>query len=155
MELLSLCYIFKGLSASQFQRLSEITKEKPIQKGEFLMHEGQKAEALFIIKEGEVELLTSVNDSFELPIAILSHPGDCTGISSLVVPYKYSLSARCVKAAQILTIKQTALEKLMKEDHELGCIIMKNLAQYLLGRLKETRQELKIHFKTIFQSIHP
>lgn len=155
MELLSLCYIFKGLSASQFQRLSEITKEKSIQKGEFLMREDQKAEALFIIKEGEIELLTSVNDSFELPIAILRNQGDCAGISSLVVPHKYSLSARCVKAAQILIIKQTALEKLMKEDHELGCIIMKNLAQHLFGRLKETRQELKIHFKTIFQSIHP
>lgn len=155
MELLSLCYIFKGLSASQFQRLSEITKEEHIQKGEFLMHEGQKAEALFIIKEGEVELLTSVNDSFELPIAILRNPGDCAGISSLVAPYKYSLSARCVKAAQILIIKQTALEKLMIEDHELGCFIMKNLAQHLFGRLKETRHELKIHFKTIFQSIHP
>jgi CRP-like cAMP-binding protein len=155
MDLLSLCYIFKGLSASQFQRLSEITKEDHIQKGEFLMREGQKAEALFILKEGEVELLTSVNDSFELPIAILRNPGDCVGMSSFVAPYKYSLSARCVKAAQILIIKQTALEKLMKEDHELGCIMMKNIAQHLLGRLKETRQELKIHFKTIFQSIHP
>ena len=119
------------------------------------MREDQKAEALFIIKEGEIELLTSVNDSFELPIAILRNPRDCPGISSLVVPYKYSLSARCVKAAQILIIKQTTLEKLMQEDHKLGCIVMKNLAQHLLGRLKETRQELKIHFKTIFQSIHP
>ena len=155
MELLSLCYIFKGLSAFQFEHLSEITKEKPIQKGEFLMREDQKAEALFIIKKGEVELLTSVNDSFELPIAILRNPGNCAGISSLIAPYKYSLSARCVKAAQILMIKQTALEKLMIEDHVLGCIMMKNLAQHLLGRLKETRQELKIHFKTIFQSIHP
>jgi len=155
MELLSLCYIFKGLSTSQFRRLSEITKEEHIQKGEFLMHEGQKAEALFIIKEGEVELLTSVNDTFELPITILRNPGDCTGTSSIVAPYVYSLSARCVKAAQIFIIKQIALEKLMQEDHKLGCVMMKNLAQHLLGRLKETRQELKIHFKTIFQSIHP
>ena len=155
MELLSLCYIFKGLSASQLQRLSEITKEEHIPKGKFLMREGQKAEALFILKEGKAELLTSVNDSFELPIAILKNPGDCAGMSSLVAPYKYSLSARCVKESQMLIIKQTALEKLMKEDHELGCIMMKNLAQHLFGRLKETRQELKIHFKNIFQFIHP
>jgi hypothetical protein len=42
----------------------------------------------------------------------------------------------------------------MLEDHELGCTIMKNLAQHLLERLKETRQELKIHFKTLFKSSH-
>ena len=155
MELLSFCYIFKGLSESQFHSLSTIAKKEHIQKGEFLMHEDEKAEALFIIKKGEVELLTSVNNSLELPIAILRNPGDCTGTSSLVPPYVYSLSSRCVKAAQILIIKRTALEKLMREDHKLGCVMMKNLAQHFLGRLKETLQELKIHFKTIFKSIHP
>ena len=155
MEQLSLCYIFKGLSASQLQYLSEITKEEHIPKGEILMREGQKAEALFILKEGKVELLTSVNDSFELPIAILKNPGDCAGMSSLVAPYKYSLTARCITPVQMLIIKQTALKKLMKEDHEVGCIMMKNIAQYLLSRLKETRRELKIHFKTVFQSMHP
>jgi uncharacterized protein (DUF2235 family) len=43
---------------------------------------------------------------------------------------------------------------MMQKDHELGCTIMKNLAQHFLERLKETRQEVKIHFKTIFKSIH-
>jgi hypothetical protein len=40
------------------------------------------------------------------------------------------------------------------EDCGLGFSVMTNLAQHLLDRLKETRQELKIHFKTIFKSIH-
>ena len=47
-------------------------------------------------KEGAVELLTKVEEGFELPIAILRNPGDCTGTSSLVAPYLYSLSSRCV-----------------------------------------------------------
>jgi CRP/FNR family cyclic AMP-dependent transcriptional regulator len=154
MKLLSSCYIFKGLPESQLLRLSAITKEEQVQKGHFLMHEGQKAEALFVLKEGAVELLTTVNDDFELPIAILRNPGDCTGTSSLVPPYEYSLSARCAEDGKILIIKQTELKKLMLEDHELGCTIMKNLAQYLLDRLKETRHELKIHFKKLFKSSH-
>jgi hypothetical protein len=32
--------------------------------------------------------------------------------------------------------------------------MMTNLAQHLLARLKETRQEVKIHFKTLFRSMH-
>jgi hypothetical protein len=33
-------------------------------------------------------------------------------------------------------------------------VILANLAKHFLDRLKETRQELKIHFKTIFKSMH-
>ena len=154
MQLLSSCYLFKGLSDSQLLSLSEITKQEQMKKGDFLMYEGQKAEALFLLKEGAVELLTTVNDDFELPIAILRNPGDCSGTSSLVPPYEYSLSSRCSEEGKILIIKQSNLKELMIEDHSLGCTIMKNLAQHFLERLKETRQEVKIHFKTIFKSIH-
>jgi CRP/FNR family transcriptional regulator, cyclic AMP receptor protein len=154
MQLLSSCYLFKGLSESQLLHLSEITKEERIKKGHFLMHEGKKAEALFVLKEGAVELLTTVNDDFELPIAILRNPGDCTGTSSLLEPYEYSLSSRCAEDGTLFVIQKADLEHLMIEDHGLGCIIMENLAQHLLDRLKETRQELKIHFKTLFKSSH-
>jgi len=154
MKLLSSCYLFKGISESQLLRLSAITKEEQVRKGHFLMHEGQKAEALFVVKEGAVELLTTVNDDFELPIAILRKPGDYTGISSLVPPYEYSLSARCAEDGSLFVIQKADLKHLMQKDHELGCTIMKNLAQHFLDRLKETRQELKIHFKTLFNSSH-
>lgn len=116
------------------------------------MKEGGQAEELFVLKEGAIELLTKVEDGFELPIAIFRDPGDCTGTSSLVEPYIYSLNSRCVEDSKMLVIEKLALNKLMREDHNLGCIIMKNLAQQLLSRLKETRKELKIHFKTIFRS---
>ena len=154
MKLLSSCYLFEGLSDSQLLSLSEITKQEQMKKGDFLMLEGKKAETLFVLKEGAVELITTVNDDFELPIAILRNPGDCTGTSSLLEPYLYSLSARCAKNCIILIIQQADLKYLMQKDHELGCTIMKNLATHLLDRLKETRQEVKVHFKTIFKSIH-
>ena len=110
MQLLSSCYLFKGLSESQFHRLSEITKEVRAQKQQFLIHEGQKAEELFVLKQGAVELLTTVNDDFELPVAILRNPGDCSGTSSLVEPYIYSLSARCFEDSELLMIKQSDLK---------------------------------------------
>ena len=159
MQSMPSCYLFKGLSDSQLRRLADITKQVRTQKGQFLMHEGQKAEKLFVLKQGAVELLTTVDDDlvnnvFELPISILRNPGDCTGTSSLLEPYIYSLSARCFEDSELLIIKQSDLKNLMLADHELGCTLLKNLAQHLLDRLKETRQELKIHFKTLFKSSH-
>jgi CRP-like cAMP-binding protein len=154
MTLLSSCYLFKGLSDTRLQAVDAIAKEVLINKSQLLMHEGQKAETLFVLKSGAIELLTTVNGDFELPIAILRHPGDCTGTSALLEPYVYSLSARCTKKGVVVIIQEADLKQVMQEDHEIGCAIMKNLAQHLLSRLKETRQEMKIHFKTIFKSIH-
>jgi len=152
MNILSQCYLFKGLVEPQLLRLAKITKEIQILKGQFFMREGQQAEELFVLKEGAVELLTKVEDGFELPIAIFRNPGDCIGTSALVEPYIYSLNSRSVEDSKMLVVKKTALKELMQGDHELGCTIMRNLAQHLLNRLKETRQELKVHFKTIFRS---
>ena len=154
MQILSLCYLFRGLSESQLHRLSAVAKEVQIQKGQLLMHEGERAEELFVVKDGAVELLSKVEDGFELPIAIFRNPGDCTGTSSLVAPYEYSLSARCAEEGTMLVIKRVDLQKLIMEDSGLGFTVITNLAQHLLDRLKETRQELRIHFKTLLKSAH-
>jgi CRP/FNR family transcriptional regulator len=155
MQLLSSCRLFQGLSEPQLHLLSNITTEIQIQKGQWLMHEGQEAKEMFVVKEGAVELLSKIDDGFELPIAVLRKPGSFTGVSILVSPYVYSLSSRCVEDGKVLVFEQTELEKLMTEDHELGCIMMRNLSKYLLEHLKETRQEVKIHFKNLLKSAHP
>ena len=150
---LSSCYLFQGLSDSQLDNLSTIGIETPIQKGQWLFREEEDTQQIFVLKEGAVELLTTV-DAVELPITILRSAGDCFGTSALVAPYQYSLSARGVEDGTLLAIKRVDLETLIKQDHELGCIVLANLAQHFLDRLKETRQELKIHFKTILKSMH-
>ncbi len=154
MQLLATCNLFQGLSETQLQRLADITKEMQIEKGQWLFQEGQEANGLFILKEGAVELLTKVDDDFELPIAMQREPGMFFGTSALTAPYVYSLSARCVDKGTVLVIEKEELQRLIQEDRDLGCIFMTNWAEHLLNRLKETRQELKIHFKTLFKSMH-
>ncbi len=151
---LSSSFLFKGLSESQLQRLTAAVKEIQVQKGQWLFQEGSTADRIYIIKSGAVEMLTRVNGEYELPIKIIRSQGGCIGTSALVPPYQYSLSAKCADDAVLLEISREDLEKINDEDSALGCAIMKNLAQHLLDRLKETRQELKIHFKTLFRSMH-
>ena len=150
---LSSCYLFEGLSEAQLNRISAIGNETRIQNDQWLFREGEDAEQMFVLKTGAVELLTAV-DKVELPITIIRKPGNCFGTSALVPPHKYSLSARGVEDGTLLTLKRTDLENLIKADYELGHPIMINLAGHFLERLKETRQEIRIHFKTIFKSMH-
>jgi len=151
---LSSSFLFKGLSGSQLQHLTSAVNEIRIPEGQWLFQEGNPADRVYILKSGAVEMLTKVNGEYELPIKIIRSKGGSFGTSALVPPYQYSLSARCVEDAALFEIKREALEKLSREDSALGCAIMKNLAQHLLDRLKETRQELKIHFRNLFRSMH-
>jgi CRP-like cAMP-binding protein len=151
---LSSSFLFKGLSESQLQRVTQAVTNIQIPKGRWLFEEGSKADRVYIVKSGAVEMLTKVNGEHELPIRILRSEGSCFGTSALVPPYEYSLSARSAEDVDLLEIKREDLEQISTEDGSLGCAIMKNLAQYLLERLKETRLELKTHFKNLFHSMH-
>ena len=151
---LSSSFLFKGLSESQLQRLTSIAKNIEIPKNQWLFHEGSKGDRVYILQSGAVEMLTRVNGDYELPIRKLRSEGSCFGMSALVEPHEYSLSARSAEDAALLEIKHEDLEKLSTEDSALGCAIMKNLAQHLLEKLRETRLELKTHFQNLFRSMH-
>ena len=148
------CYLFDDLTDKHVNQIISITREITVKKGQRIFTEDEEATALYIIEEGTVELMTKIEDDFEMPITILRNPGDCFGTSALIEPHIYSLSARCVADGALLGIERSALQQLMMKDHEVGCTIMRNLAQHYLDRLKQTRQELKIHFRTLFRSVH-
>ena len=153
MELFT-CYLCQGITGRHMQGLAGITREIEVRQNEWLFREGEQADEVFVLKQGAVELLTTVDHRFELPISILRSPGDCFGSSAIVAPHIYSISARSATASQIFAIDRQRLLKLFQKDCEFGYIVMTNLAEHLLNRLRETRQELKIHFKTLFETTH-
>jgi len=146
------CYLFQSLSSSKIDRIAEITLEKQIQKGEWLFHKGEAAKRIYLVKEGAVELVIKVEEKIEIPICIIRPENGCLGIGALVEPYVYSLSARGFVDSILLAINQKDLKNLMDNDPQLSQIIMTNLAQKLLERLKQTRQEVKIHFMNLVRS---
>jgi len=145
-------FLFKDLSESRLKRIADTATEIRVNKGHWLFHEGDGADRFYALKDGAVEMFTKVDDELELPVTIIRKVGGCFGISALVPPYQYSLSSRCVEDAVLLEFRRKDIEKLSGEDHALGCTIMTNLSRYLLERLKEARQDLKNHFKTLFRT---
>ena len=146
------CYLFQNLSAPQIDSLAAITFEEQFQKGRWLFYKDQKANKIYLVKKGAVELLIKVQDTIEIPVALMRPNNGCVGISALVDPFRYTLSARCSADSTLLVIKREDLQALMCKDHELGCFMMNNLAQKLLARLTENREELKIHFLNLVRA---
>ena len=149
----SSCFLFERLSASQLKRIETIPSEQKIQKGQWLFREDEEAQHFYLIKEGAIELLTLVDEKIEIPIAMVRAKNGCFGISALVSPFRYSLSARAAQDSNLLVFKREDLEKLKQEDPGLVCVMMNNLAQKLLERLKESRKEIKLHFMNLVRSV--
>jgi len=145
-------YLFRGLKEQQLKRIAAVAREVSMEKGQQICREGEEANSLYILKTGAVELMTTVENDVELPISVLRNPGDIFGSGILIAPYTYNLTARCSGTGILLRIEGSALQKLMVEDRDLGCIIMTNLAEQFLTRLKESRQEIKMHFNTLLRS---
>jgi signal-transduction protein with cAMP-binding, CBS, and nucleotidyltransferase domain len=145
-------YLFRGLTEGQMKKIMAAGKEFPMNKGQQIIKEGQPANGVYTVRSGAVELMTEVEKDFDLPISILRDPGDVFGTSALIPPYQYSLSARCVEDGVLFCMETSAVRKLAAEDRDIGCQMMTNLAAHFLDRLKETRQEVKIHFKTLLNS---
>ena len=145
-------YLFRGLGKSQMKKILAVGKEISMKKGQQIIKEGQAANGVYILMSGAVELMTAVEKDFDLPISILRDPGDVFGTSALVPPYQYSLSARCAEDGILFCMETSAVRELAAEDRDIGCQMMTNLAVHFLDRLKETRQEVKIHFKTLLSS---
>jgi len=146
-------YLFRGMGEGQMKKILAVGKEIPMKRGQQIIKEGQAANGVYIVKSGAVELLTTVEKDFDLPISILRDPGDVFGTSALVPPFQYSLSARCVEDGVLFCMETSALRKLAAEDRDIGCQMMTNLAAHFLDRLKETRQEVKIHFKNLLNCL--
>lgn len=148
----SSCYLFNRLSEPQLERVLAISQEQKIQKEQWLFREDQEARNFYLIKEGAIELLTLVDEKIEIPIAMIRTHNGCIGVGALVPPFRYSLSARAARDSNLLVFRRSDLEALKEDDPGLVCIMMNNLAQKLLARLRENRQELKIHFMNLVRS---
>ena len=149
---LSSCYLFSRLSETQLESVLAISREQQIKKDQWLFRENEEAQYFYLIKEGAIELVTVVDEHIEIPIAMVRSKNGCIGLGALVPPFRYSLSARAARDSNLLVFRRTDLEALKQNDPRLVCILMNNLAQKLLERLKESRRELKIHFMNLVRA---
>ena len=113
-------YLFRGLGEGQMKKILAVGKEISMKKGQQIIREGQAANGVYILRSGAVELLTTVEKDFELPISILREPGDVFGTSALVPPYQYSLSARCAEDCVLFCMETAALRSWQPKTGTLG-----------------------------------
>ena len=123
--------IFKGLNKGQLNAVKKGGREKQYPYGERLFGEGENADRIWVVIDGQVDL------RFELPGRPTSEENtvfsvtnfQTLGWSSFVPPYKYALSAySATKSCKILHINKDHLLECFERDPRMGLIFMTNVA---------------------------
>ena len=146
------CYLFRNLSDEKMNALGAISGLQTVPKGHWLFHKAESAKHIYLVEDGAIELVMPVEPDIEIPVALIRPGNGCVGVGALLEPYPYTLSARCKEDSHLTVIASADLLALFQTDPEFGSTVMANLAQRLLERLRETREEVKIHFMNLIQS---
>jgi len=110
----------------QLQDFIQMAKyRRKIEKGNYLFQEGQKAEELFIVISGKIQISKMVPDGRELTIRMCS-TGELFGeIPLFCSSTKYMLDAKIVEDGEVAVIYKKDLEQKLSEDHSLSLQFMK------------------------------
>ncbi len=138
--------IFYRFTPEQVKLVSELCEEKTFNMGEIIFEENSDSDELYIIAQGEIEILVNpalVSDQpaqAGKPVTIATlRRGQSFGEVALVDRGLRSATARAAQNnTRFLVIPRAALMKLCDKHPELGYRLMRNLAADLALKIRTT-----------------
>ncbi|GAB4157593.1 MAG: hypothetical protein Fur0037_25470 [Planctomycetota bacterium] len=125
--------LFKGMDMVVQARLFAIANRQLLPKGDYLFLLGDHADHLYVLVEGKVEICfpLSLGGTVKDIAVETIEPGDTLGVSALVKPYKFTLSARAAERSELASFPRTELLKVIEGNPEIGCVFMRRLTEIL------------------------
>jgi CRP-like cAMP-binding protein len=135
--------LFRNLPDSLLEKITALGNELSFSQGDTIFREGEDADKLHFLLEGDVLLkvkLTSRPES--ITVSAVSQRFESFGWSGIVPPYHYTASAVCETDCRVLTIPGESFMKLLNENPEAGFAVMQRLTELVSSRLRNSRQAL-------------
>jgi hypothetical protein len=121
--------LFETLRLDQLRTLARICSEQAFNSGEHLIRKGEVGDSLFIVVEGEVDVIDSTPGGARL-LATL-HPGDVLGEISLFDRGVRSADAVAKQECLVLVVHRTALDDALADDPGIALDLLRVMAQRL------------------------
>lgn len=133
---------FAGASPSTLRDIAEISEETTFAAGEPIFRQGDQAQLLYFLMEGEVEVVIEFPEAGKEQAVETLVPGDMVGWSALVPPYERTFMIRPISNVRALTIDGPRLRELCERDPSLGHRLLQKVAAVLAKRLDAARVQL-------------
>jgi CRP-like cAMP-binding protein len=134
--------LFKELRDADLKRVLKVLHERAYAADEVVFREGQTGAGVYIIKQGEVDIVTRRPDGAEVRLVTL-HDGQFFGELALLESTARSATAVVRKPSVLLGMFQSDLEQLVERDSKLGARIIWNLARLTGARLRELSDSVR------------
>ena len=131
--------LFKGIDPKVMNEIVDICSEESYAKDTVLFKKGEKADCLYILQEGSVNLVIENGGSI---IYSLTEPGEVFGWSSLVESGLYTASAVCTMDSKAVKIEREKLDKIFNLHPNVGHKVLKRLAGVISQRLSNAYRDL-------------
>lgn len=137
-ELIKEQTFFVGLSPEDIAYVAECGKPVSFKKGEVISRRGDPMTVFYLIVSGSVSLAIDVPPKQPFVFQTLEK-NDILGLSWLIPPYKWTLSAKASEETQAIAFHAACLRGKCEQDPRLGYKIMQQLVQVILMRAEALR----------------
>ena len=127
--------LFGALSDDVLTHLARSLKQLTALPGEMVFREGELAHEMFVLLDGEVEVVKKSRAGREHRIALLG-PGDCFGEMSLIDVQPRSATVRAIAPSRVLRMDSEEIDRLYRHDLKSYALVTLNLARDLSRRLR-------------------
>ena len=141
-DLLKNFKLFEGFSDGDLKKFADLATEQSYQAGSQLWKKGDPAEHLLLLLDGKVLMTMDIDAGpHRAPIRVtvdILTKGESVGWSSVVEPYLYTRTVRCLDHSKVVTLKSARLREILNEDKALGFKFMTAIAKVIQNRLSHT-----------------
>ena len=129
--------LFAGLEDEPLQRLVDLGEIGDLAPGEVLIREGDQADALYVVLDGELEV-TKRTGSTEIPLALVG-PGSLQGELAALEGGRRLASVRATGVAEVLRIPVDAIRELLAAGPDVALAVIRTA----VGRLRAMESTLR------------
>lgn len=130
LELIRRVPLFSTLTAAQAEVVACAIVKRRIRRGELIVEQGKKTNALFILLSGRARVMTSDARGREVILATL-HPGDYLGEMSLIDNQPHSATVRADLQTDVMVLSGDAFARCLPEPGSVSLALLVGLVRRL------------------------
>lgn len=134
-------FIFDGLEQEAMDLVLPLFHSCSCVPGEMIFEQGDKAEFLFIVYDGEVSIRFKPEDGPPMEISRVVS-GSVFGWSAAFGSDRYTSGAFCEAGSDLIRVRGSDLKALCEEHPEIGILIIERLAAVVAERLQSTHAQV-------------
>lgn len=140
-EFLKSITLFEDLKISEILRLERTLHKRNYAKGELIFKQGDPGAALYILKDGEVDIL--INYDFEPILLTKLHSGMFFGEIALFDESPRSATVEASTDCEIITLSKPDFILFSQQEPSIGLKIVMRLGEILSIRLKASNKQIE------------